>query len=223
MFYNEEIGDKLRFGDVVKGYLSAIPKISMPFGNASIDFHMPQYSVVLEPCCEIGGGTIILSPLEKIGTQFFDIPHLSKNRTLLNIKGMAKDFFHPMMWNQLDNGKKTEALVATQDYGWKSFFVYEGNPLFPEYTIDRKEIFNEIIDTVTNLPKFETIKEPTKFQTRDRIINFKAIYQVSCNRILKPEKPSDPNILGSIVLQLSMETRNQLREKIANYFGNNPS
>ena len=81
MFYNEEIGDKLRFGDVVKGYLSVIPKISMPFGKANIDFNIPQYSVVLEPCCEIGGGTIILTPLEEISKNFFDIHYLKKDMT----------------------------------------------------------------------------------------------------------------------------------------------
>jgi uncharacterized Zn-finger protein len=128
MFYHGSIDNKLRFGDVVKGYLSAIPNLSKPFGHASIEIQIPQFSVVLDPCCEIGSGMISLSPLEEVSPQFLDIAYLAKDMTLLNCKGMAKDFFHPSVWNKLSDKKKTDALVAAPDYGHKSFFIYEGTP-----------------------------------------------------------------------------------------------
>jgi hypothetical protein len=222
MFYSVTIDDKLRFGDVVKGYLSVIPKLTKPFGNASIDIQIPQYSVLLDPCCEIGGGAISLSPLEEVSAQFFDIPYLSKDLTLLNRIGMAKDFFYPTKWNELSVEKKTDALIAAPEYGWKSYFVYEGNPLFPEYVVNRPVIFNEMIDPATKLPKYDAVKHSTSFAIRHRMINFKTTYRVQCQSIVKPEKPTDPSILGSIVLQLSIDTRNQLREKMAHYFGKPP-
>lgn len=222
MFYSASIDDKLRFGDVVKGYLSAIPKLSKPFGNASIEIQIPLYSVVLDPCCEIGSGMISLSPLEEISPQFLDIPYLSKNMTLLNSKATAKDFFHPATWNKLPDEKKTEALIATADYGWKPNFVYEGNPLFPEYTIERPIKYNEVKDPTSKLPRYDLIKQPYTVRIRDRMMSFKTVYRVNCQSIVKPEKTTDETVLGSIVLQLSVETRQLLREKMASYFGKPP-
>jgi len=218
MFYKASIGDKLRFGDVVKGYLSVIPKLSNPFGNASIEIQTHQYSVVLDPCCDIGSGMISLSPLEEINPSFFDISYLSKDMTLLNRTGMAKDFFHPMTWNKLPDEKKTEALVATPEYGWKPYFIYEGNPLFPEYTIERPMRYTEVIDPKSKLPKYDSVKQSNTFRTRDRMISFKTIYRVNCKSIVKPERTTDEIVLGSIVLQLSVETRKLLREKMAHYY-----
>ena len=218
MFYNASIDDKLRFGDVVKGYLSVIPKLSKPFGNANIEIQTPQYSVVLDPCCEIGGGMISLSPLEEINANFLDIAYLSKDMTLLNHMGMAKDFFHPTTWNKLPDEKKTEALVATPEYGWKTYFVYEGNPLFPEYTIKRPMRFNEVIDPMSKLPKYDLVEQSNTFRIRDRMISFKKLYRINCQSIVNPEKTTDETILDSIVLQLSVETRKLLREKMASYF-----
>ena len=222
MFYSATIDNKLRFDDVVTGYLSTTAKISKPFGNASIDIQIPQYSVILDPCCEIGSGTLSLSPLEEIESQFFDIPTLSKNMTLLNTIGRAKDLFYPSIWNKLSDQKKTEALVASPDYGWKSYFVYEGSPLFPEYTIKRPIRYDEVTDPTSHLPIYNLIKQNTTFNIRHRIINFKTIYRISCPIIVKPEKPTDPAILGSVILQLTKETRKLLREKMANYFGTPP-
>ena len=137
--------------------------------------------------------------------------------------GMAKDFFHPTTWNKLPDEKKTEALEATPEYGWKPYFVYGGNPLFPEYTIERAMRFNEVIDPMSKLPKYDLVKQSNTFRIRDRMMSFKTLYRVNCQSIVKPEKTTDKTILGSIVLQLSAETRKLLREKMASYFGRPPA
>ena len=222
MFYHGEIDDKLRFGDVVKGYISAIPKLIKPFGQANIEIQVPQFSVVLDPCCEIGKGMVLLSPLEEISPELFDIPYLSKDMTLLNDKGKAKDFFHPLVWNKLSNEKKTEALNASADYGHKHLFVYEGNPLFPNYTVTRDVTYTEVIDPNTQLPKYDTVKQTKQFNNRDRMISFKRIFRVNCNLIVTPSQSTDKDILGSIILQLSKETRQLLRQKMADYFARIP-
>jgi hypothetical protein len=222
MFYHGEIDDKLRFGDVVKGYISVIPKLIKPFGQANIEIQDPQFSVILDPCCEIGKGTVLLSPLEEISPELFDIPYLAKNMTLLNDKGKAKDFFHPSIWNKLSNEKKTDAINALPDYGHKHLFVYEGNPLFPDYKVKREATYTEVIDSNTQLPKYDTVKQTTQFNTRDRMISFKRIYRVNCNLIVTPRQSTDKAILGSIILQLSKETRQLLRQKMADYFARVP-
>jgi len=51
------------------------------------------------------------------------------------------------------------------------------------------------------------------------MINFKNIYHVNCEKVFDPKKPIDESILRSIILQLSKKTRNELREKMADYFG----
>jgi hypothetical protein len=218
MFYHGSIDDKLRFGDVVKGYISAIPKLSKPFEYANIEIQIPQFSVVLDPCCEIGNGKILLSPLEEISPELFDIPNLSKDVTLLNCEGKAKDFFHPKVWNKLSDEEKTEALVATPKYGHIGLFVYEGNPLFPEYTVIRTSKYTEVIDPKTNLAKYEEVKQVTKFSTRSRMISFKTIHRVDCKLIVTPRQTTNEAILGSIILQLSKQTRKLLRQKMAYYF-----
>jgi len=222
MFYHGTIDDKLRFGDVVKGYISAIPKLSKPFDHANIEIQIPQFSVVLDPCCEIGKGKILLSPLEEVSPELFDIPYVAKDMTLLNNKGQAKDFFHPVVWNNLSNEEKTEALVAIPEYGHRAFFVYEGNPLFPVYTVNRPFKYNEVTDPNTHLPKYEVVKQPTEYTTSHRMISFKTIYRVNCNLIVTPRQTTDKAILGSIILQLSKKTRQLLRRKMAYYFARPP-
>jgi hypothetical protein len=95
-------------------------------------------------------------------------------------------------------------------------------PLFPAYTVNRPAKYNEVTDSTTNLPKYEEVRQLTTFTLKHRMINFKTIYRVNCKYIVKPNIPTDEAVLGSIVLQLSIETRNLLRQKMAHYFGNPP-
>jgi hypothetical protein len=64
------------------------------------------------------------------------------------------------------------------------------------------------------MPKYEEIGEPKVFPTRYNMIDFKNIYQVKCDRILASEKEMDAEILKSAILRLTIQTRNELRDKI---------
>ena len=211
MFYNASIENRLRFGDVVKGYVSIIPNIEKPFSRVGIEVENAQYSVVLDPCCEIGDGTLILTPLEEVEMGLFDNPFLVNDLTSLNTEGMPKNFMHPKIWNKQTDVRKTE-LLNKKEFGQRTFFIYEGNPLFPEYTVQRNYKYKEILDPKTQLPRYETINEQNKITTRHRMICFKTIHKVKCQNIAKTE-PMDASILGSIVLQLSQTTRELLRQK----------
>lgn len=228
MTYNGTIEDKLRFGDVVKGYLCAIPKVVKPFTNNnaesySIQIDNPIFSVVLDPCCEVGSGIISLAPLEQVNSRLWDIAFLAKDMTLLNIPGNAKNLMHPSTWNKLSEEEKKSAMQEADKFGHTPFFVYSGNPLFPEYTIIRENMYTETIDTVTQLPTYGVTKQQVSFVTKKRTRNFKNIFRVNCDKIVTADKPLDEIIKQSIVLQLSIKTRNQLREKLSNYFGKRPA
>jgi hypothetical protein len=227
MFYHGSVENKLRFGDVVKGYPIAIPKIEKPIIDSStesygIDIKFPRFAVVLDPCCEIGKGMISLSPLEEVTRSFWDISYLVKDMTLVNVEGMANDLVHPVVWNRFSDSQKINALVSVPSYGYTPYFVFEGNPLFPEYTVEREMKYLDVLDEGTQLPKYEVSKESSVYTTRHRMMCFKNVYRVNCQKIFGSEKPTDETIQKSIVLQLSIKARNQLRDKMAFYFGNKP-
>jgi hypothetical protein len=236
MFYETSIDEKkLRFGDVLKGYLSIAPKIMKPFETNntsrssikfepySIEVDAPEYCVVLDPCCDIGSGVISLSPLVEVSSHFWDIPCLLKNMTNLNLKGMPKDLMHPATWNNLSEEEKTDALNAVPEYGHRPYFVYEGIALFPEYSITREIQYNELVDPSTHLPEYQQIRTPITFKARHRMVNFKNIYHLNCQKIFASDKEADESVFKSIVVRLSVKTRNELRNKMAHYFGKIPA
>jgi len=228
MSYNNTIDDQLRFGDVVKGYLWVTPKVDKPFIDTNAESYTikvdkPLFSVVLDPCCEVGDGMISLAPLEEVNSRLWDIAFLANDMTLLNVPNNAKNLMHPSTWNKQSDDEKKEALQEVDKLGQTPFFVYQGNPLFPEYTITRSNRYTEVIDPDSQLPKYEVRKEQVLFTTRHRMINFKNIYNVNCDKIVSANKPIDKAIKESIILQLSIKTRNQLREKLSNYYRKRPA
>ncbi|MFQ5906409.1 MAG: ribulose-phosphate 3-epimerase [bacterium] len=82
-------------------------------------------------------------------------------------------------------------------YTFLEFFVYAENREFPEYIVHRRE------GDVT---------------TRFRMVNFGNVYRLDCDKINTPQDAP----LDSKVLQLSIEARCQLRDKISWYYGREP-
>jgi len=111
-------------------------------------------------------------------------------------------------------------MSVASDYGHTTYFVYEGNSQFPEYPVEATK-YEEVVDSANKLPKYNQ-RERITFMTRYHMINFKNIYHVNCQKVFDPNKTIDESILRSIVLQLSKKTRNELREKMADYFGEIP-
>jgi hypothetical protein len=130
---------------------------------------------------------------------------------------------NPARWNRCTDDEKTQFLNEPEDYGYKSIFIYKEHPRFDdEYEITRKARFEEVIDPNTKLPKYNEVEMVSKFKTRYYMIDFKNIRHINCEKVIKSEKPIDEAILGSIVLQLSEETRDELRKKMGDYFARNP-
>ena len=88
--------------------------------------------------------------------------------------------------------------------------------------IARKIKYEETADVETQLPKYTEIKEVINFKTRYYMIDFKDIRHIKCTKVLESEKDTDKDILKSIVLQLSDNSREELRNKMGYYFARPP-
>ncbi len=204
MFYQSEIDDSLRFGDLVKGYLTNNLIIKEPILSYNIESHqykididMPQYSVILTPCCSIGESVISLSPLIKIKSLYLKNPFFSEELTRINRKMESQQALSPDDWETLPEVEKQIRLEEGLQYALLNIFIYDANPIFDEYTLKGKNIRNYMID-------------------------FKNIYKVKCDLIKRPEELHESPILDSKVLQLSIDARSQLRNKIAHYYSRAP-
>ena len=95
--------------------------------------------------------------------------------------------------------KKAEYLSRPPAFAYYSLFIYAGHDLLPTYTLVSKKQ-----DDIT---------------TNWYLIDFKNAYELQCPKIVKP----DNSPLESKVLQVSDQTREDLRRKIAAYYARVPN
>jgi len=200
MFYETTLDEALRFGDVVKGILLTSPDIIEPdlIKDYKIDIKLPDYCVIISPCCSIGDKVISLTPLIKLRNSFFDNPYFVKDLTNINRKMEPEQTLPPKVWDGLPQGKKDERLAEGRGYTFLDLFIYKDNPLFKKYTVNRGG--------------GENIK------TNYYMIDFKNIYKINCAKILSPT--DSPLTIKK--LQLSIQVRGELRDKLSYYYGRVP-
>ena len=68
MSYRAGVYDRLRFGDIIKGFPIIIPSIEGPFNEGlkddyEIDINVSDSSVVIDPCSKMENNSIYMSPL----------------------------------------------------------------------------------------------------------------------------------------------------------------
>jgi len=202
MFYAEKMSEALRFGDVLRGYFSTTPVIEEPalkepIKRYNIDVDLPVFSVVMDPCCQIGHKTISLTPLIQIRPSFFGNPYLAEDLTRINRKMDPQQAVPPHAWAKMSSEEKRKRLEVGREYAFVSLFVYEKHGLLPEYTIHRKGKDIEI---------------------NYYMINFRDTHKLCCDKIITPTEAP----LESKVLELSLQTRSELREKVASYYASVP-
>jgi hypothetical protein len=196
MFYNDSIDPVLRFGDVLKGFIVVTPVIpepffSMPHSDYKITVQCPDFSVVMSPCCSISENTISLTPLVKVMVKFFDNPFFAQDLTRINNPMAFKDSIPPAAWDQIPEETKRLRVEKGVDYALKEFFIYEANDHFVKYNFEEQGV-----------------------GTNYYMIDFGNIHKIS-SRNFKPLKEA---ALKAKCCQLSVETRDQLRKKVAHYF-----
>lgn len=208
MFYTDNPNlNTLRFGDVVQGFIGAVPVIENPLNNKSLEGYkyqiksfIPEYSIVMTHCCSIGRGTLALAPLRKIHHKIL-MNKLNSERyidfTELNRKIEVKKIFPKNRWDQYTTDKqKIEYEMQGKIWNYIDFFFYDKHDFFKKYKIE------------LNKEKF--------LATNFYVVDFKDIYNIECYKIQKKEIAKD--ILNSKLLELSESTREEFKVKIAMYF-----
>jgi len=204
MFYREEMDDAFRFGDVLRGYILTTPDIEEPILVPSkihegykIEVGLPLFSVVISPCCSIGEKKISLAPLIQVRNSFFDNPYFAEDLTKINRTMNPQEATPPNVWVSLPLEEKQRRLEEGPGYAFLEFFIYERNILFPEYPVHRRQ---------------------GDIKTRYYMIDFRDIYKINCQKIITPEDSP----LNSKCLQLSIDARSDLRDKIVKYYSREP-
>lgn len=203
MFYQDGLDKTLRFGDVVKGYILTNAILETPIwdsqhDNYAVNVSLPQFSVIMTPCCSIEDKTIMLTPLIQVYPAFFDNPYLLEDLTRVNRIMTPKQSVAPTVWDQLGDEEQERRLAEENTYAFINLFVYGKHDSFIEYTLHRKNRDNIV--------------------TGYYMINFKNLYKVHCDKIISPTNSP----LESKHLQLSVETREELRVKLARYYSRVP-
>lgn len=201
-FYEARPNPALRFGDVVSGYVLSAPRVDEPDGAKPVrDFHIhvghPKFAAILTPCCSIGHKTLILSPLIEVRAALFKNPYFANDLTNINRKMSPEQTVSRETWESLAATEKEKRLSAGEAYALLECFVYAPENLLPEYTVHRRE---------------------GPVQTGHYMIDFRRMHRVECDKIAKEAQAP----LDTKVLQLSIETRAELRDKLAAYFGRTP-
>lgn len=208
MFYEKDIDNALRFGDVLRGYITVTPNIKSPILMPSdlnkgynIDINLPMFSVIISPCCSIGKDNIIaFTPLIEVRNTFFNNPYFKEDLTRINRKMEPQLALPPNKWNSLPpEGKQKHFQDAGKDgkiYTFLHIFIYEGCDLFLKYPVNMKQGEN--------------------VQTNYYMIDFRNTYKLYSDKI-KSKAP-----LKSRCLQLSRQARAELRDKISYYYARVP-
>ncbi|TFH07474.1 MAG: hypothetical protein E4H14_08425 [Candidatus Thorarchaeota archaeon] len=198
LFYTDYPDNALRFGDVVKGYISATPVIQKPtIGGDNdgfrIEIEKPAFCVILSPSCSIRNKSISLTPLLPIRQTFFTNPIFVKDLTAINRELEPEEAIPPEAWNDIPYDKKQERLAKGRGYVFPSLFVYENHDLLPKYEIHRKA---------------------ENIMTTYYMADFTNTYRLGCEEIISPSNSP----IYSKCLQPSEQTRLELLYKIVGYY-----
>lgn len=205
MFYKDQFTpNKLRFGDVIKGYIESLPVIDKPFFDPTkkeykyyIESSLSEYSVIMTPCCNIENKIISLTPLCQIPMELFKNPYFVENFTRLNREIEPEKSIPPNVWQykfteEMRQKKRSEGL----GYAFNYYFFYKEHDSLPEYKIKIS----------TNI-----------YPTRSYLIDFRHIYPLRCEKITREKIHEE--ILCSKLLELDIYIRKELRDKLAAYYG----
>jgi len=201
MFYDEKPEQRLRFGDIIKGYIGITPVINvLDVDVRNCDFNIevsyPEFFVVLTPCCSIEKKTLIIAPLERVLGSFFLNPYFVKDLTGINKKMTAEQSVSPNIFKSWSSEEREKRVSEEPHFALTEFFVYEKHDLLPEYEINMKDVEN--------------------IKTKYYMVNFKKTFNIKCDLI---NKNGD---FALKVLQLSLGSRNDLRDKIGSFYSSRP-
>lgn len=197
-FYEKTRSNSFRFGDVVNGFLAATPNLTNPISSVeeidcNIELLLPKFCVILSPCCSISDQVISLCPLIHVRNSFFNNPYFAEDLTRINRIIPPDKSLPPQAWEKMPEKQRSERMAKGHAYGFVELFVYKEHLIFPEYTVHKKE---------------------GPLNTKHYMIDFRNAFRVNCSKIKKPDNVP----IETKVLQLSIDARSELRDKISSYY-----
>ena len=201
-FYSDNPGDDLRLGDVVIGFPVATPAAhDKEPGRRSVQWQiravLPDYLVVMTPCCSIEKKCLLLAPLGPIRPSFLknewwreDLTHL--NRTMPWEKSLPPEHLAKMSEEDRAAGS-----LAPPAYAFGECFIYPPHPILGAYALPMK---------------------PTPQDVGHYMIDFKTVFRLECDFINRPAKAPP----GTKLLELAIPARRDLRAKLAQFFARVP-
>jgi hypothetical protein len=199
MFYELEHPDEVfTFGDVVKGLVCASSVIDSPNVGAidyKIDVIQSGYFVIMTPCCSIGEQSLLLSPLRRVNSSWFNNPYFAEDLTHINTQMTMQQALPPEGWRKLTYREQQERSEAGPIYRYLEYFIYAPNERILGY-FDEK--------TGRNIGHY--------------MIDFRRIHRAGCKEVQGGTQVP----INAKVLQLSVETRGNLKDKLCYYFSRTP-
>jgi hypothetical protein len=195
MFYVSQPSENVRLGDVIGAY---VPSIDEPLqisikNRINIEIGLHTLCVVLTPCCQIKKcNEILLSPLQHIQSKFLDNEKIRSDFSRINRLMEQRDQIHQRLLEAPDEDLRIR-LTQPPSWAFRSNFVYLHHDLFQEYIVSNKNM---------------------GMKTKSHIIDFNNIFSI--------KKPPIEKIVSRKICELSIEVRNDLREKLSQYFGDVP-
>ena len=200
MFYEPNMDNALRFGDAIEGLVSVVPIFKDLSSNFeyNLDISLPSYSVIMTPCCSIEDKEVAIAPLVPIKDAYIQNPYFTEDFTRLNNKIEPRSFLSDTVWAKLPPEEQARRISVGPAYFSSELFFYEGHPLLPSYTLKYR---GGLTHTTTCY-----------------MVNFKSIYKIKCDKIIR----STQNQFETKRLQLSIQTRDLLRDRLNFFFGRVP-
>lgn len=203
MFYEKYPDKALRFGDVLSGFISSIPEMSKPIADNrhpeyKLSLNMPDYCVVLSPCCSIGDSTITLAQLRPVLKSFFKNPYYEEDLTNINRRATPDKTVPPYVWNGYSEEEKRKREEEGNTFALLEYFIYAPHENLPTYQITIRQVERAV---------------------GHYLIDFRRSFRVDCSSVHSAEESP----LETKILQLTVDARRQLREKISGYYSRAPA
>ncbi|MCE5240553.1 hypothetical protein LLH23_19000 [bacterium] len=202
-FYEPVPDANLRFGDVLLG-VPALEHVTEQLnpdpaeGDFSIRVRRTAFSVVMSPCCSIEEGIVSLAPLTQIDQKLLSNPFLVEDFTRVNHRMTAEQAAPPQQWVRMPEEERARRELAGMAYAFVEYFVYAPAEQLPAYVMAGRDRVQHTV--------------------RHYMVDFRDIYKVHCREVQRNRDiPSAPK-----VLQLSVLTRRDLRDKLGEYYWRPP-
>ena len=198
-FYDPNPEPDLRFGDVITGFHLCVPQLHHPGAGPdgcvlTVAMTRPSYFAVMSPCCSIKNKQLSLTPLVQIRPAIKKTPYFVEDLTRINRRGPPDKIVPPQEWAKFTPEEQATRLAEGDDYALVDAFVYAPDP---------------------RLKTYELRLQATNFETTGHyLIEFGSVHRIDCD----PIKRNSPAPEGVKLLQLSVLTREELRQKIGSYF-----